>query len=64
MSTEYSHSHAHNYHSLIVDLPDADEDLLSWDAFVVLSNSNCSIPYIVNRSLPTESVINDLVIND
>ena len=57
MSTEYSHSHTHNYHTLIVILPDVEEDLLSLDAALVLSNSILSIPYIVNKSLMTQSLM-------
>ena len=55
MSTEYSHSHTHNYHTLIVILPDVEEDLLSLDAAVVLSKSIRSVPYIETKSVATSS---------
>ena len=59
MSTEYSHSHTHNYHTLIVILPDVEEDLLSLDAALVLSKSMLSIPNIVNKSLMTQSLMTE-----
>ena len=52
MSTEYSHSHTHNYHTLIVILPGAEEVLLSLEAAVVLSKSMWSISFIGRSRYP------------